>query len=530
MDDIKKIFNIAGPVVPGKHYLLPLRLDYEKIHELIQYSYYFILHAPRQTGKTSAIFQLITRLMQEHAYTPLYVNVEAAQAARGNVKAGIETILSLIKLRILDTYGPQDPALSLFEKISDNPYSALYEFLRNWSQISPKPIVLFIDEIDSLVGDTLISVLRQIRTGYLERPSAFPQSICLIGVRDVKDYKIFSEEKQSIVIGGSAFNIKARSLLISNFSQEEVRMLYRQHAEETGQKFTEDAIVYSFEQTQGQPWLVNALGFEATMEQLRDRSQPITKELMERAREALILRRDTHLDVLIDRLKEERVAHIIDAILAAARKPTPFPSEDVKYAIDLGLISEQNGILQIANPIYREVIPRELTSTRQGSFTQQRAAYFKADGSIDMQKVLLEFTQFYRENSAISAEEMLYKESGPHLLLMAYLQRIVNGGGRIHREYALGKGRVDILIEFKNQWIVLELKIYRSPKTVEEGLEQTAEYMRTKNATEGHLIIFDRSEKPWDKKIYQKTKTIDKPEMTGNEGKIDSLLIHIWGL
>ena len=136
-----------------------------------------------------------------------------------------------------------------------------------------------------------------------------------------------------------------------------------------------------------------------------------------------------------------------------------------------------------------------------------------------MQKVLSEFTQFYRENSAISAEEMLYKESGPHLLLMAYLQRIVNGGGRIHRECALGRGRVDILIEFKNQWIVLELKIYRSPKTIEEGLEQTAEYMRTKNATEGHLIIFDRSKKSWDKKKYQKTKIIKNIEVKEDQRK-----------
>lgn len=499
---------------------MPLRLDYQKIHELIDLRFYFILHAPRQTGKTSAIFQFINRLMQENEYTPLYVNVEPAQAARGNVKAGMNTILNLIRMRILDTYGPQDPALALFENATDDPYSSLFEFLRKWSQIAPKPIILFIDEIDSLIGDTLISVLRQLRSGYLERPSAFPQSICLIGVRDVKDYKIFSEEKQSMVIGGSAFNIKARSLVLSSFSQEEVRALYQQHTEETGQIFTEDAVTYAFEQTRGQPWLVNALGFQATMEEVPDRSQPITKEVMIRAREALILRRDTHLDVLIDRLKEERVAHIIDAIIAGKRTPTPFPSDDVKYATDLGLITEQNGVLQIANPIYQEVIPRELTSTRQHSFTQPRASFFKADGSLDMHKMLSEFTQFYRENSDVSAEELLYKESGPHLLLMAYLQRIVNGGGRVQRECALGKGRVDLLVEFKNQSIVLELKLYHSSqKTVKEGLEQTAEYMITKGATEGHLIIFDRSKrKSWDKKIFQKKE------------KVGSLTITTWGM
>lgn len=520
MSNFEKFFNIAGPVVPGKHYLLPLRLDSHKINELISRCYYFILHAPRQTGKTSAVFQYIERLLEEGKYTPLYVNVEAAQAARGNVKAGIETILSLIKFRILKTYGPQDQALELFKSITDNPYSALYEFLQNWSQIAPKPIILFIDEIDSLIGDTLISVLRQIRTGYLERPNAFPQSICLIGVRDVKDYQIFSEEKQSMVIGGSAFNIKAESLVLTNFSKEEVRSLYLQHTQETGQVFNDDAISYAFEQTRGQPWLINALGDQVTTREVPDRSQPITKEMMVRARDVLILRRDTHLDVLIDRLKEERVAHIIDAIIAGKQTPRPFPSEDVKYATDLGLITDQNGVLQIANPIYQEVIPRELTSTRQHSFTQPRASFFKSDGSIDMNKILMEFTQFYRENSDISAEELLYKESGPHLLLMAYLQRIVNGGGRVHRECALGKGRVDLLVEHKNQSIVLELKLFRSnQKTQQIGLQQTAEYMMTKNATEGHLIIFDRSQrKSWDKKIYQKVE------------KIGPLTIHVWGM
>lgn len=105
----RKIFNIAGPVIPEYHYFLPLRLDYDKIHELIDLRFYFILHAPRQTGKTSAIFQLIKRLDQENKFIPLYVNVENAQVARGNVKVGIDTILDLIRLRILNTYGPQDP-------------------------------------------------------------------------------------------------------------------------------------------------------------------------------------------------------------------------------------------------------------------------------------------------------------------------------------------------------------------------------------------------------------------------------------
>jgi hypothetical protein len=520
MAESEKFFNIAGPVLAGIHYMLPLRLDMQKINELISRSYYFILHAPRQTGKTSAILQLIQYLKEKDEYISLYVNVEPAQAAKNNVKAGVDTILGLIKSRILDTYGPQDPALACLQKITDNPLYALYEFLREWSKVAPKPIILFIDEIDSLIGDTLISVLRQLRTGYLERPSAFPKSICLIGVRDVKDYKIFSEEQQATVIGGSAFNIKAESLSLKNFSLEEVRKLYLQHTQDTGQRFTEEAISYAYEQTQGQPWLINAIADQATTREVPERSQIITKEAVVHARDALIARRDTHIDVLIDRLKEPRIAHIIDAIISGIQKPSPFPSEDVKYASDLGLITLQNGTLQIANPIYQEVIPRELTSTRQHSFTQPRASFFTPRGLLDMHKILQEFTQFYRENSDISAEELLYKESGPHLLLMAYLQRIVNGGGRVQRECALGRGRVDLLIEYKKHSIVLELKL-KSPtkKVINEALQQTAEYMQVKNATEGHLIFFDPSKtKTWDKKIFHKTE------------KIGSIKISVWGM
>jgi hypothetical protein len=500
---------------------LPQRLDIKQIEQLIARHYYFVLHAPRQTGKTSAIFQLIHYLKTKDQFTPLYVNVESAQAARANVAAGIKTILNLFRMRILDTYGSLAPALSLFDQIAPDPFSALFDFLRRWSQMmSTKPIILFIDEIDSLIGDTLISVLRQLRSGYIERPSAFPQSICLIGIRDVKDYRIYSDVEQAVVLGGSAFNIKAESISLNDFSKEEVDTLYLQHSEATGQIFTNSALSYAYDQTRGQPWLINALGDQVTSREATDLSQPITLELMQRARDTLILRRDTHLDVLIDRLREKRVADIIDAIISGVEAPSPFPIEDVKYACDLGLICEKNGMLQLANPIYSEVIPRELTSSRQHSLTNPKASFFRVNGSLDMHKILSEFTQFYRENSAISAEELLYKESGPHLLLMAYMQRIVNGGGKVYRECALGKGRVDLLIEFGNQSIVLELKIFRSSKkTLEEGTKQTAEYMKTKNATEGHLIIFDRSKKkPWAKKIFYEAVTID------------SLVVHVWGL
>ncbi len=515
---MKKFFTTAGPINPDDHYFVPNRLDEQVIMRLIGEKKYFILHAPRQSGKTTAIFELIKKLNQEGSYKAFYINVEAAQAARSKVVDGMRTILNRFKTAISMTFGEQDPAYSYLQRevVKDNlSGGALQEFLQFWAQHSTKTLVIFIDEIDSLVGDTLISVLRQLRDGYADRPHAFPQSICLFGVRDVRDYMIWSDQEQKTILGGSAFNIKSESLRLGAFTPEQVRGLYLQHTAETGQVFTDEAIEYVFYLTQGQPWLVNALAYQACFRDVEDCSQPITKAVIERAKEALIKRRDTHIDVLVARLDEDRVRKIIDAILSGGDMQK-FPADDVSYVEDLGL--KKIGSYEIANQIYQEIIPRELTATSQEGILVNRAFYIRTDGSIDMPKLLESFTQFFREGSENWLENFNYHESGPHLLMMAYLQRVINGGGSIHREYSLGRKRVDLCVTWPalepKQRIVIELKIWKGPKTQQEAIVQTAEYMDICNATEGHVIIFDRSTKSWDEKIYRRQETYDGKSIT----------------
>lgn len=519
-----KFFSIAGPVNPVDHYCLPIstRLDEHELRMLIEQKKYFILHAPRQTGKTSTMANFARQLNADGVYTALYVNVEGAQAARGDYLKGMYTILEQLFTRIKDQL-PQEQHIILYLaqllKEKNVTGSSLNSMLNEWAKNSAKPLVLFIDEIDSLVGDTLISVLRQLRSGYDQRPTGFPQSVCLIGVRDVRDYRIWSEEQGAIILGGSAFNIKTKSIRMADFTEAQVRALYLQHTAETGQKFDDAAIKHAFELTQGQPWLVNALAQEACFELQTDRTQPITRDIIETAKEILIKRRDTHLDVLVDRLQEPRVRAIVDAIITGIDTSLDFPIDDIQYVIDLGLVARRDNNLVIANPIYQEVIPRELTYSTQLTMPQKQLWYVRADGSLDMHKMLTAFTEFYRENSAIWLEKFAYKESGPHLFTMAFLQRVINGGGKIHREYALGTGRVDLLITWKTQRIVIELKVWRNEKkTVVEGLIQTAEYMDISHATEGHLIIFDGRDRSWEEKIYTRQETVgDK-------------IITVWGL
>ena len=517
---MERFFNTAGPQQADIHYTVdPLsRIDLDDVLILIRQRKYFVLHAPRQTGKTSCMLALRDLLNRQGDYICVYANVEGGQASRDNVKSVVKSTVDTLALKVSQVMG-NDP---LAEQIRDavrevEADSMLSTYLSKLCQALSKPLVLIIDEIDALVGDSLISVLRQIRSGYESRPASFPNSIILCGVRDVRDYRIQTSGKD-IVTGGSAFNIKSESLRLGNFIPDEVHHLYMQHTRETGQQFREDCFPVIWEATEGQPWLVNALGYEVTMnmKENRNRSVVITPDMIERAIENIIYRRDTHIDILIDKLSEPRVKRVIEPILSNSDEAVEgvVPSDDIQYVADMGLIKVERGQnIRIANGIYREIIPRELTWSTQQVLVQQSQWYQRADGGIDMGKLLTAFQQFYRENSDIWISRFSYAEAGPQLLLQAFLQRIVNGGGYIDREYGLGRKRTDLLIrkplaDGSVQRIVLELKIKRAKDgletLIEKGLEQTAGYMDCVGSVdEGHLIVFNRDgQLPWDERIW----------------------------
>ena len=525
-----RYFNTSGPVVAQDHYHIPPldRVNLPELLQLIHRKRYFVLHAPRQTGKTSALLALQDLLNAEGACRCVYVNVEAGQAMREDVEHATRVILGQMALRARGALG-DDFLWSAWSGIADEfREGALGAALTLWAEADPKPLVLLIDEIDSLVGDSLLAVLRQLRAGYDMRPGGFPQSVVLCGVRDVRDYRIYSSSAQTMVTGGSAFNIKAESLRLGDFSRGEVRALLGQHTDETGQPFAADALEAVWTQTQGQPWLVNALAYEACFrgDLAEDRSHAVTEADVLDAREALILRRDTHLDQLTDKLKEGRVWRVIEPLLTGARE-SRYTERDVEYVRDLGLIARDPPI-RMANPVYAEVVPRELTWLAQDDLPHDPAWYVDASGALHLGKLLEAFQEFYRENSEHWVERYGFKEAGPQLLLQAFLQRVVNSGGRIEREYALGSGRTDLLIIWPEgervRKHVVECKVRHErwglERTVAEGVEQTAAYMDRCGAEAGHLIVFDQSkERTWDEKVFCDIRT--------SKGGVK---IAIWGM
>lgn len=505
-----RIFNITGPCIEDKHYVLPPADRVGDVHPLIDQEEYFVLHAPRQSGKTTFLRYLADDINQRGERLALYVSLEEAQG----LKTREQVILTIVN--VIKGAASKKGLLSLEDEIirravQNNESIALRDFLQEWCAQLPKPLVLLLDEADCLTDDPLISVLRQLRAGYNDRASTpFPSTIALVGMRDLRDYRRRIRPDEESLGTASPFNIVAESLTLRDFTTEEIANLYSQHTQDTGQVFDPGVVERVYELTHGQPWLVNALARHCVSKLVTDRSQPVKVADIDQAKEEIILKRPTHLDSLMARLREARVQRVIEPMLNGGKLTIDPDNDDYLFTRDLGLIREEAGSTIISNAIYREVIPRFLNAiTQLDNDLPNAEAFPTADGGITMIALLRTFQQFWRENSEIWLDRYAYREAGPHLVLQAYLQRIINANGTITREYAAGTGRLDLCISRGEHLYALEIKTVRShrglERTQEEGLDQLCRYLDRLGLNEGYLLIFDQREgRSWDDRIYEK--------------------------
>lgn len=467
------------------------RLEEFNIPRLLQQKSYFVVHAPRQTGKTTAMLALARELTASGKYISALLSMEVGAPFEDDPRTAEIAIIddwkSALRVQLPPELYPVDWQPNLHSSTS------VGSFLADWAFSAPLPLVLFLDEIDALQDNALISVLRQLRSGYYRRPQAFPSSLALIGLRDVRDYKVKSGGSERLNTP-SPFNIAVRSVTLRNFTAPEVTQLLLQHTTATGQPFPQETIDLIFDLTQGQPWLVNALAKLCVEEIEEDLAKPILPEHVLEAKETLILRRQTHLGSLAERLREPRVRHVIEPLLAGL-PPDDIPRDDIDFVLDLGLVTRENrSTLQIANPIYKEVIPRELASTAQAFLPSIQPTWLNADGSLNPDSLLDAFLVFWRQHGQPLFRSAPYHEIAPHLVLMAFLHRVVNGNGTIDREYAIGSRRIDLCVTYGTMRMAMELKTWRDgyKDPLGDGLAQLDTYLNGLGLETGWLVIFDQ--------------------------------------
>ena len=508
---VTRWFNIAGPCFAAEHYMIPPERRAREAVTLIDQGRWFSLVSGRQTGKTTVVQHLARQLSAPGDRLVLWVDLETARGLE-EPAAAFPVILAAFQ-RTLARDAPElvRPETEV-SRLLTVPEEALVGYLGGLCAASPRPLVLLFDEADVLAGPAMVSFLTQLRAVYLARAAqAAPRSVVLIGTRAIRDYVVGEDGRRRVPWLGTAspFNVTVENVTLPAFTAAEVEELVQQHTTETGQRFEPDAIARIYALSAGHPWLVNALADQATRRDVPDRSVAITREHIDAAKETLILERRTHLDSLLARLREPRVRRILDPMLAGARVSGELLHDDLAYVMGLGLVRVHAGQVEIANPIYREVLPRALAFEQQIQIHEQAAWYLTPDGKLDMRRLLEAWQVFWRRDGHLAAEGFGYRESGPHLMLMAFLQRVVNGGGHIEREYALGRGALDLSITWRTQRIAVEVKLRRDTETEAEALEQLARYLDHLGLDEGWLVLFDlRAKTPWEERLFIRSEQV----------------------
>jgi hypothetical protein len=507
---VRPSFNIAGPCIPGEHYMLPPERRLGRALELIEQHKYFTLHAGRQTGKTTSLRWLEGHLNATGRWRAVWVDLETARE-QDDVARVMRIVLfnldRVLSLRLRDLPRPEKAEIDAMLAV---PESALLGYLTRLAALDPRPLVMLFDEADGLVGRAMVSFLTQLRQGFIERANiSFPASVVLVGQRQVRDYVLREEDRQAVAWLGttSPFNITAEALTLAAFTEEDVAVLLAQHTAVTGQRFEPEAVARIWELGQGHPWLTNALADQIVSNDVRDRSISITVAHVDAAKETIILERRSHIDSLVARLREPRVRKVLDPMLVGDRTGDDVLDDDFSYVLGLGLIRQQEGRFEIANPIYREVVPRALTYIQQYQIADDKTWYVRKDGSLDVPKLMAGWQTFWRKDGHLAAagfaKPRTGREAGPHLMLMAFLQRVVNGGGRVEREYGLGRGALDLVIEWKDERHAIEVKLRRDTETEADALEQVARYLDHLGLRDGWLVMFDlRSQLPWPERLY----------------------------
>ena len=503
-------FNIGGPCNAADNYMLSAMERLPEVASLVRKRQYFVVHAQRQCGKTTAFLSFANETNARGEAVAMYCSLETVQEFP-KAADGIPKICACLRnaargLAGLDKFAEERwpiPALSRDEVV----VTGVQIVLSRYAEIAGKPLYVFFDEVDCLGGETLITFLRQLRNGKIDmgKGMPFPSSVALIGMRDIRDYKAKIRPDAETLGSASPFNVITKAMTLRTFTDGEVAALYAQHTAETGQVFEPEAVRHACVSSGGQPYLVNALARWCVEEiHKEDFSQPITFADMEEAKEKIIRERGTHLDSLMERMKEPRVRSVVEPVMLGGTVVRDELNDDLRYVLDLGILVEREGSLVPANPMYAEIIGRYLSWGTQQDVRMkvQENPWVKPDG-LDMSGLMAAFQQFWRENADEHAVPYGYREAYPHLVLQAFLQRVINGGGQIVREMALGSGRLDLGVHFRGAVYAVEVKTRKLyEKSREKAYAQVAKYVDRLGQSEGWLVVVDADlSKPWDGKI-----------------------------
>lgn len=520
-----KKFNVTGTCIPGKHYMVDVSKKIDKIMTLIYNEEYFIINRPRQYGKTTTLFLLNNKLKQMEDYLPIKISFEGiGDAVFEREDSFSKAFLEILQRNLM--LNNKELANFIGERINEvNNLNQLSITITDLVVKGNKKIVLMIDEVDKSSNNQLfLSFLGVLRNKYLIRNEGLDytfHSVILAGVHDVKTlkFKIRPDEEHKY---NSPWNIASDFDVDMSFSIEEIGTMLDDYVENKGVKLAKEYFAKRlFFYTSGYPFLVSKLCKIIDEKLMIGEELKWDKEYMDLAIKEILKDDNTNFDSLIKNLENNEELYNLVKRIVLDNESITFVKTDtiVNIGSIYGILKEESGNCRINNKIYEQLIYnhmmmkviREDKKSTMSNYNY-KLNFIKEDGSLDVKRILIKFSEFMKHKYSEKRETFL--EADGRLLFLAFISPIINGVGFAFKEVQGGEEkRFDIVITYNKRMYILELKKWNGESYHKKGLMQLGEYLEQYDLNEGYLLIFDlRKEKDQRGRIEERVVTIGEKE------------------
>ena len=488
----RRIFEDSGLVDPVGAYHVNiekvLNTKGQDIKTMVDLGRYFSIFAPRQSGKTTFFEDFCSRLETDPTYIPIllsfqdYKNLDPSRFYQLIQKALHDQLISRLK----DVQCPvQDEVSKYFTTHALKDHIDFREVFENLNRIiTDKKIIIFIDEFDGIpIGEleNFLTTLRELYQKYKKQKDKALYSVGLVGIRNIT----------KLIVGGvSPFNI-ADQVRLPPFSLKNVSDLYAQYTKETNQPFTEESVQRIYEETAGQPWLVNRLGAILTVDIKSETTEPVTVDDVNEAVEILLYEENSHFDNITEKAKQYKETFIDVVFNGVEYIPG---DEEQSLLLTHGLIKARVRSLNVSNPIYKKRFTRAFFRDVIKNVDTSSRKYYLKDGSLNMEAILADFEKYI----ALIGASAFYSTNNPmevtgKFQLTAWLyQFVAAGAGTLHYESRTGLGIMDIILIQGSIKYIIETKINRYTGTLDDAIEQlTEKYLLPERVDHGYVVIFD---------------------------------------
>ncbi len=490
----KRYFEKSGVVDPCASYHVHLKnvtnMDNQDIKTIVDLGRYFSIFAPRQSGKTTFFEDFCHELEKDTSYMAIllsfqtYKNLDKQrfyQLIQKELYRQLMNRLNAVNCQKVDAIRTCLDSRNLTDHIS---FSELFEELNHIIEF--KKIVIFIDEFDGIPVSELenfLTTLRELYQKYKKRKDKALYSVGLVGIRNIT----------KLIVGGvSPFNI-ADQVKFPSFTLKNVSDLYNQYSQETNQPFTEDAVKKVYEETGGQPWLVNRLGTILTINIKPETTEPITTKDVEKAIDILLYEENSHFDNTTEKAKQYKET-FIDIVFDGVEY---IPGDEKQFLLlTHGLIKTEGKKIRVSNPIYKKRFTKTFFRESGVIVDVSVKGYFRPDGLLNMEAILSDFEEYIIRIgvNAFYKSQKPYEKTGQFLLTAWLYQFIEEEKGELRYEMPSGLGRMDILLIYRGHKYIIETKINRShgDRALNKAIDQLCgKYLLTERADEGYVVVFD---------------------------------------